>query len=51
MLAVGRPADLTIFDGKLAPERDRCSTRKVDYTIVDGEIVYAARWRQDAGGH
>jgi predicted amidohydrolase YtcJ len=39
VLAVGRHADLTVFSGKLAPDRSLLDLR-VDYTIVDGEIVY-----------
>ncbi len=39
MIAVGRPADLTIYDRALAPDRTLLETR-VDYTIVDGEIVF-----------
>jgi predicted amidohydrolase YtcJ len=39
VLAVGRHADLTVFSGTLAPDRSLLDLR-VDYTIVDGEIVY-----------
>jgi predicted amidohydrolase YtcJ len=39
VLAVGRHADLTVFSGKLAPDRSLLDLR-VDYTIVDGEVVY-----------
>ncbi|HEX8108416.1 MAG TPA: amidohydrolase [Kofleriaceae bacterium] len=39
VLAVGRHADLTVFSGALAPDRSLLDLR-VDYTIVDGEIVY-----------
>lgn len=39
VLAVGRHADLTVFGGTLAPDRSLLDLR-VDYTIVDGEIVY-----------
>jgi predicted amidohydrolase YtcJ len=39
VLAVGRHADLTVFGGTLAPDRSLLALR-VDYTIVDGEIVY-----------
>jgi len=39
VLAVGRHADLTVFSGKLAPDRSLLDLH-VDYTIVDGEIVY-----------
>jgi predicted amidohydrolase YtcJ len=39
VLAVGRRADLTVFDGALAADRSLLE-RRVDYTIVDGEIVY-----------
>ncbi len=39
MIAVGRPADLTIYDRVLAPDRTLLETH-VDYTIVDGEIVF-----------
>jgi len=50
MLAVGRPADLTVFDGKLEPDASLL-TRKVAYTIVDGEIVMRRDAGKDAGGH
>ncbi len=39
VLAVGRHADLTVFSGTLVPDRSLLDLR-VDYTIVDGEIVY-----------
>jgi predicted amidohydrolase YtcJ len=39
VLAAGRHADLTVFSGKLLPDRSLLDLR-VDYTIVDGEIVY-----------
>lgn len=39
VLAAGRYADVTVFSGKLAPDRSLLELR-VDYTIVDGEIVY-----------
>jgi predicted amidohydrolase YtcJ len=39
VLAVGRHADLTVFSGMLAPDASLLDLR-VDYTIVDGEIVY-----------
>jgi predicted amidohydrolase YtcJ len=39
VLAAGRHADLTVFSGKLAPDRSLLELR-VDYTIVDGEIVF-----------
>jgi len=39
VLAVGRHADLTVFSGKLAPDHSLLDLH-VDYTIVDGEIVY-----------
>lgn len=39
VLAVGRRADVTVFDRALAPDRSLLATR-VAYTIVDGEIVY-----------
>lgn len=40
VLAVGRAADVTVFDRALAPDRSLLDTR-VSYTIVDGEVVYA----------
>ncbi len=43
VLAPGRPADVTVFDRLLAPDRTLLEAR-VDATIVDGQIVYA---RQD----
>jgi hypothetical protein len=39
MLAVGRRADVTVFSGKLVPDKSLLEL-KIDYTIVDGEIVY-----------
>ncbi len=39
MIAVGRAADLTIFDRALAADRSLLETR-VDYTIVDGHVVF-----------
>lgn len=39
MLAVGRRADFTVFSGKLVPDKSLLEL-KIDYTIVDGEIVY-----------
>jgi predicted amidohydrolase YtcJ len=39
VLAVGRDADLTVFDRALAPDRSLLETR-VDFTIVAGEIVF-----------
>jgi predicted amidohydrolase YtcJ len=39
MIAVGRPADLTIYDRPLAADRTLLETR-VDYTIVEGEVVF-----------
>ena len=39
VIAVGRHADLTVFSGTLAADRSLLDLR-VDYTIVDGEIVY-----------
>ena len=39
MLAPGRRADLTVFSGKLVPDKSLLDL-KIDYTIVDGEIVY-----------
>lgn len=39
VLAVGRRADVTVYSGALAPDR-RLLDLHVDYTIVDGEIVY-----------
>jgi predicted amidohydrolase YtcJ len=39
MLAVGRRADVTVFSGKLAPDKSLLELR-IDYTIVDGEIVH-----------
>ncbi len=45
VIAVGRHADLTVFSGTLAPDRSLLDLQ-VDYTIVDGEIVYQ---REPAG--
>src|SRR6185295_2579433 len=39
VLAVGRHADLTVFSGKLTADPSLLDLH-VDYTIVDGEIVY-----------
>jgi hypothetical protein len=39
MLAAGRKADITVYGGTLAPDRSLLDL-KIDYTIVDGEIVY-----------
>jgi predicted amidohydrolase YtcJ len=39
MLAGGRRADVTVFSGKLASDKSLLDL-KIDYTIVDGEIVY-----------
>jgi predicted amidohydrolase YtcJ len=39
VLRVGRPADLTVFDRALQPDRSLLTTR-VSYTIVDGTIVF-----------
>ena len=39
VIAVGRHADLTVFSSTLAPDRSLLDLH-VDYTIVDGEIVY-----------
>ncbi|HEX3481806.1 MAG TPA: amidohydrolase [Kofleriaceae bacterium] len=39
VLAVGRHADLTVFSGTLAPDHSLLDLQ-VDYTIVDGEIVF-----------
>lgn len=38
-IAVGRHADLTVFGGTLAPDPSLLGLA-IDYTIVDGEIVY-----------
>jgi len=38
-IAVGRLADLTVFDGPLAADRSLLE-RKIALTIVGGEIVY-----------
>jgi len=45
VIAVGRHADLTVYGGALAPDRSLIDLH-VDYTIVDGEIVYQ---REQAG--
>jgi predicted amidohydrolase YtcJ len=42
MLAAGRAADVTVFDGPLAADRSLLD-RKIALTIVGGEIVYEAR--------
>jgi hypothetical protein len=39
VIAVGRHADLTVYSGTLAPDQSLLDLH-VDYTIVDGEIVY-----------
>jgi predicted amidohydrolase YtcJ len=39
VIAVGRHADLTVYSGTLAPDKSLLDLH-VDYTIVDGEIVY-----------
>lgn len=39
MIAIGRAADVTIFDRALAADRSLLETR-VDYTIVDGHVVF-----------
>ncbi|HEX2689063.1 MAG TPA: amidohydrolase [Kofleriaceae bacterium] len=39
MLAVGHRADVTVYSSTLAPDRSLLGLH-VDYTIVDGEIVY-----------
>jgi predicted amidohydrolase YtcJ len=39
VIAAGRHADLTVYSGSLAPDRSLLDLH-VDYTIVDGEIVY-----------
>jgi len=39
VLAVGRHADLTIYSGALQPDRSLLDLQ-IDYTIVDGEIVF-----------
>jgi predicted amidohydrolase YtcJ len=39
VIAVGRHADLTVYSGRLAPDASLLDLH-VDYTIVDGEIVY-----------
>ena len=45
MLAIGRAADITVYSGALAPDASLLAL-KVDYTIVDGEIVFQ---REQAG--
>jgi predicted amidohydrolase YtcJ len=50
MIAVGRAADLTVFDGPLLPDRSLLS-RRVDDTIVDGEIVMRREPRKDRSEH
>jgi predicted amidohydrolase YtcJ len=39
VLAVGRAADITVYSGPLAPDRSLLEL-KVDYTVVDGEVVF-----------
>jgi predicted amidohydrolase YtcJ len=39
MIAVGRRADFTVFSGALSADRHLLDLQ-IDYTIVDGEIVY-----------
>jgi predicted amidohydrolase YtcJ len=39
VLAVGRAADVTVYSAPLAPDRSLLAL-KIDYTVVDGEIVY-----------
>ena len=39
VIAVGRPADLTIFDRVLAPDRTLLDTH-VEYTLVEGDVVF-----------
>src|SRR4051812_813606 len=39
MIAVGRSADLTVFDRALAPDRTLLDTH-VAYTIVEGDVVF-----------
>jgi predicted amidohydrolase YtcJ len=39
VIAAGRKADFTVYSGALAPDRSLLEL-KIDYTIVDGEIVY-----------
>ena len=41
MIAVGKLADLTIFDRALEPDQSLLAT-KVAYTIIDGKIEYAS---------
>jgi predicted amidohydrolase YtcJ len=38
-LAVGKAADITVYSGALAPDHSLLELQ-IDYTIVDGEIVY-----------
>lgn len=45
MIAIGRPADLTIYDRPLAADRTLLETR-IDYTIVEGDIVFDRNARQ-----
>ncbi|MGE3457508.1 MAG: amidohydrolase, partial [Kofleriaceae bacterium] len=40
LIAVGRAADLTVFDGPLRADGSLLS-RRVDYTMVDGKLVYS----------
>jgi predicted amidohydrolase YtcJ len=42
MIAVGRDADLTVFDRKLAPDRSLLET-KAAWTIVGGKVVHEAK--------
>ncbi len=39
MIAIGRAADLTIYDRPLAPDTTLLETR-VDFTIVEGDVVF-----------
>jgi predicted amidohydrolase YtcJ len=39
VLAVGRAADVTVYSAPLAPDRSLLAL-KIDYTVVDGEVVY-----------
>ena len=48
VIAVGRAADLTVFDRALAAGSLAARDRRSAYTIVDGEIVFDARPRRDA---
>jgi predicted amidohydrolase YtcJ len=45
VLAVGRKADLTVYSGALAPDASLLDLR-IDYTVVDGEIVYQREAKQ-----